>query len=340
MYKEGKANGIFELLEVIKSAALSAGWEVLNDVTTPYNDVPREGKYCIIPVGNANAISEDTTMKTDIFNVVLPRVADFGSLRFNGDKVSIYKVYNDQTKELLCSEVENGYSLQAKDIIQFRVEATKPISDFHIDFTSQTKVLSCYLVLKNNLPNDNQVILNLKAFIEPNGRTNLAISSSTGFSPNLDIHEQLNTKVGYILGDDDEIKYHLSVNNSRIILTTVIRRTDNSYQPNEYFQIAYIGRLRLYGGEWALPDCNALIAPSFKSDFWYQAPKSNVIKPFVYYSGSFGEVNSTAFSKETVNNVNCNITAPQNGEIFATPISTHKFTSNTINIAIMSVYEI
>lgn len=324
-YIQGSTNGIFELLEIIKNLATSQGWEVLGDVSTPYNDIPRDARHCIIASGNNNTINSNFTISGNNLNIIFPREISLNSISFVGNAtLSIYNIKSDQTSELIAENVSSGYEfsdeIKNKKIIQLRITASANFSDLHLNFTSQNANLSRYLVLKNNLPNDNQVVLHFEAYIEPNGRANLAVASSTGYSPALPIENQLNSKVGYILGDDGEIKYRLNINASRLILTTIIHRADHSSQPNEYYQMAYLGRIRLYGGEWALPDCNALIAPSFTSAHWSETPKSNITDPQIYFSGAFNATKSTAFSSATTNANNCNITAPEGGEIFTTPI--------------------
>lgn len=324
-YIQGTTENMFDLLEIIKNLAVSQGWEVVSDTTTPYNDIPRNGKGCLLDTASG-AISENLTGTSTSFNIILPREFSVNSVRYIGNAtVTIYGILYDQTKELIASNVSSGYEfppeVKAKKYIQIQVNASSAISDFHIDLTSRNGVLSRYLVLKNNLPNDNQVVLNLEAFIMAGDKANLAMTTSTGFSPNLSIENQLHSKVGYLLGDDGEIDYYINLNNQRLIIFTKIHRPEDSDQKNEVWQLCYVGRIRLYGGEWALPDCNAVIVTSFNANKrWSESLKSNITAPFVYFSGGFSATSSTALSSKSVNLANCNIEAPQGGEIFSAPI--------------------
>lgn len=322
-YIQGTANDMFDLLEIIKNLAVSQGWEVLSDTTTPYNDIPRDGKFCSVEYGSG-AISSNKTNSANSLRVLMPREISPESVSFiGGGSVTIYGILFDQTKELIASGVSSGYEfgdeVKAKKYIQIEANGTNAMQDFHLNFTSENESLSRYLVLSNN-DDVNNVILNLEAFIDIHGKANLAITTSTGFSPDLNIGNQLHSKVGYLLGDDGEIDYYANLNNQRLIIFTRIYRPDDSMQKNEVWQLGYIGRIRLYGGEWALPDCNAIVASSFESKKWNETNKANITAPFVYFSGAFSQVNSTAFDSASVTAVNANIEAPQGGEIFSTPI--------------------
>ena len=57
MYVEGTCTGMFELLEVIKTTAISAGWKVVGEKEVLYNDIPRDAKYCI-PDGDIYSIKQ------------------------------------------------------------------------------------------------------------------------------------------------------------------------------------------------------------------------------------------------------------------------------------------
>ena len=323
-YIQGTAENIFNLLEIIKNLATSQGWEVLSDISTPYNDIPRNGKGCLLDTA-VGAINENLTQISTAFNIILPREFSVNSVRYIGNAtVTIYGILYDQTKELIASNVSSGYEFEpevkAKKYIQIQVNASSGVSDFHVDLTSQITNLSRYLVLSNN-DDINNVVLNLEAFIAAGDKANLAMTTSTGYSPNLSIENQLHSKVGYLLGDDGEIDYYINLNNQRLILFTKIHRPEDSDQKNEVWQLCYVGRIRLYGGEWALPDCNAVIATSFEADKrWSESLKSNITAPFIYFSGGFSSTSSTALSSQSVNLANCNIEAPQGGEIFSAPI--------------------
>lgn len=39
MFVSGKCEGMFELLEVIKTTALSAGWTLKKEITTPFDKI-------------------------------------------------------------------------------------------------------------------------------------------------------------------------------------------------------------------------------------------------------------------------------------------------------------
>lgn len=331
MYISGKCNGTFELLEVIKTTAISAGWSVLNENTVPYSDIPRDALNSYSE-GDIGAISSSVSSSSSSFKVIMPRDFSVIGISFVGSaSVTIYGIGFDQTRELLCSDVSSGYKfseeIQKKKFIQIEVIATVNISDFHLEIKSDYPNLEKNLTITNG-DNSNNAILNFSSFIQFGGKTNMAITTSTGYSPNLRIENQLNSKVGYVLGDDKEIEYLISINHHRLIMALKIHRPDDSVQKNEVWQLVYLGRIRLYGGEWALPDANAIITTAFTSRKWNEGLKNNITKPFVYFSGSFSEANSTAFSSSTTSAINCNIEAPQGGEIFSSPVICY----NTNNI--------
>ena len=329
-YIQGTAESMFDLLEIIKNLATSQGWEVLSDKLTPYNDIPRNAKFCEYE-GSIGAISQNISETSSSFRVVLPREISPQSVRWVGNTTAtIYGIQYDQTRELIASSVSSGYEFEpevkAKKYIQIQVVASANINDFHLNFTSENENFMRYLVLSNG-DDDNQVILNLNAFISTKNKANIAITTSTGFSPNLDIENQLHAKVGYILGDDESVEYFININHSRIIIFTKILRPDDDMQKNEVWQLCYAGRIRIYGGEWSLPDCNAIIASSYENRKWNESLKCNITNPFVYFSGAFSQVTSTAFSSAKTNLINCNLEAPQGGEIFSTPIICYNSTN-------------
>lgn len=324
MYVSGKCNGMFELLEIIKTTALSVGWEVKKSELTPFNDIPRDSET-IYKEGSVGAISTNIGEKTSgSFRVLMPRLFSIKSVNFkNATSITVYGVLYDQTRELVGENITSGAifseEIQAKKYIQLEVVGNN-IQDFHAEIVSDNINLASDLVITNN-DTINNVYLNFRAFISADDKTNIKFTSSTGFSPELGIDSQLHSKVGYILGDDKECDYFLNLNSSRLILGIRLYRPNDAIQKNPLWQICYLGRLRIYGGEWALPDANAIIAPSFTNMKWNQKiAGANFTKPFVYFSGEFSEVNSTAFSSATHSDTNCLLEAPENGEIFLTPI--------------------
>ncbi|MBP3223957.1 MAG: hypothetical protein J6M14_01475, partial [Campylobacter sp.] len=141
-YIQGSANGIFELLEIIKNLATSQGWEVLGDRVTPYNDIPRDARHCIIASGDNNTINSNFTMSGNNLNIIFPREISLNSLNFVGNTtLRIYNIKSDQTSELIAENVGSGYEfnqeIKAKKIIQLRVVGSANFSDLHLNFTSQ-----------------------------------------------------------------------------------------------------------------------------------------------------------------------------------------------------------
>ncbi|MBQ9876724.1 MAG: hypothetical protein IJM31_06555 [Campylobacter sp.] len=99
-YIQGTAENMFNLLEVIKNLAVSQGWEVLGDTTTPYNDIPRNGRLVSVS-GSTGALSN--SLSNAKFNIIMQRPVKPINISFTGTaKVTIYGVLYDQTKELIA----------------------------------------------------------------------------------------------------------------------------------------------------------------------------------------------------------------------------------------------
>lgn len=329
MYVEGTCTGMFELLEVIKTTAISAGWKVVGEKEVLYNDIPRDAKYCI-PDGDIYSIKANkTTPSRSSFRVIMPRGFKPFSLSYEKNSqnkgVTLYGVLFDQTRELIFKEnLESNAAIPVpfneKEYIQIEaIPNGGEIYDFHLNLQSSSPILEKEIFLHNN-DDVNNVFLNFKAFIEHIDKTNLMFGTSTGYSPDFSVEKQINTKIGYLYGDDKEMEYKISINNSRIVIILKIHHPGDVDQKNEVWQFAYLGRIRIYGGEWALPDCNAVICSGFESLRWSEFAKANIQKPFLNAGGNFIEILSTAFSSPTQNPQNCNIVAPPNKSIFSMPI--------------------
>ncbi|MDA3046697.1 hypothetical protein OFO10_05950 [Campylobacter sp. VBCF_06 NA8] len=325
-YIQGTANSIFDLLEVIKNLAVSQGWEVLGDTATPYNDIPRDARHCDY-TGTISALGNSVSSAS--FNVIMPRAVSVSGLNFKGSvSVTIYGIDFDQTRELIAESVSSGYEfsaeVKAKKYVQFQVIPSGTIHDFHINFTCENEILERFVTLSNK-DDSNNVIINLCAFIGVGGRANLAVATSTGFSPDLPIEEQLNTKLGYILSDDESIGYRINLNRHRLIISANLQRA------SETWQICYAGRLIIYGGKWALPDCNAIMATHLSDTRFNETQNANFNSPYIYFSGAFSQVSSTALSKESANATICNIDAPISGEIVRFPIICYRITNSYLD---------
>lgn len=323
-YIQGTAESMFDLLEIIKNLATSQGWEVLGDISTPYNDIPRNGRLASVS-GSTGALSNG--LSNAKFNVIMQRPVKPINISFTGNaKVTIYSVLYDQTKELIAENVGSGYEfpqeIKEKEYIQFEITPNGNIYDFHLNFTSENHTIQERFISLSNNDDKNNVILNLAVQILTNGRANLIIGTSTGFSPELSINYQANTKLGYILSDDESVEYRINLNRHRIIVSTKIQRE------SEIWQICYYGRILIYGGEWALPDCNALMTTSLENTHFTQSLNANFNNPFLYFSGAFSQVSSTALSEDNANATICNIDAPISGEIVRFPIVCYRITDS------------
>lgn len=316
MYVSGKCNGIFKLLDKIKETAVNAGWQVLGEKEIPYTNIPRGGAHFTVEKGSG-AISQNQTENANNLTVIFPRPVNLNSVTFKGiEKITINGVLFDQTRELIGTEIadntEFSDEIKAKKYIQ--IEAVG-----NLNFSCETNSILQKDLIITNADDNNQVILNFSAFIEPDGRSNIAITSSTGYSQTLPIEKQLNAKLGYILADDKELNYHISFNNNRMLLNLSIYRPDDAVQKNEVRQIIYLGRIRIYGGEWALPDCNIILG-SKENLKWNEYKGCGITKTFIYYANDWREADTSAFNSAVTSVANCDIVSPPGGEMFSCPI--------------------
>lgn len=323
-YSNGTANGMFGLLDKIKETAVSAGWQVVKESVIPYTNIKRGGAHFTVEKGEG-AISEnqsDSTTQNVI--VIFPRPISLNSLTFkSANSITLNGVLFDLTREKIGDGFTDGAvfsdEVKAKRYIQVEAVTNGATSNYDLNFTCDTNaILQRDLVITNG-DDVNQVILNFSAFIDTNGRTNIAAASCTGYSENLPIEKQLNAKLCYILGDDGEIKYNLSFNNNRMLLSVAIFRPDDATQKNEVRQIVYLGRIRIYGGEWALPDCNIILG-SKENLKWNEYKGCGITKTFIYYANDWREADTCAFNSAVTSVANCDIVSPPNGEMFSAPI--------------------
>lgn len=323
MYVSGKCNGIFKLLDKIKETAVNAGWQVLGEKEIPYTNIPRGGAHFTVEKGSG-AISQNQTENANNLTVIFPRPVNLNSVTFKGiEKITINGVLFDQTRELIGTEItdntEFSDEIKAKKYIQIEAVGSANFSNFDLNFSCETNIILQKDLIITNADDNNQVILNFSAFIEPDGRSNIAITSSTGYSQTLPIEKQLNAKLGYILADDKELNYHISFNNNRMLLNLSIYRPDDAVQKNEVRQIIYLGRIRIYGGEWALPDCNIILG-SKENLKWNEYKGCGITKTFIYYANDWREADTSAFNSAVTNASNCDIVSPPGGEMFSCPI--------------------
>lgn len=323
MYVSGKCNGIFKLLDKIKETAVNAGWQVLGEKEIPYTNIPRGGAHFTVEKGSG-AISQNQTENANNLTVIFPRPVNLNSVTFKGiEKITINGVLFDQTRELIGTEItdntEFSDEIKAKKYIQIEAVGSANFSNFDLNFSCETNIILQKDLIITNADDNNQVILNFSAFIEPDGRSNIAITSSTGYSQTLPIEKQLNAKLGYILADDKELNYHISFNNNRMLLNLSIFRPDDATQKNEVRQIVYLGRIRIYGGEWALPDCNIILG-SKENLKWNEYKGCGITKTFIYYANDWREADTSAFNSAVTNASNCDIVSPPGGEMFSCPI--------------------
>lgn len=322
-YSNGSVNGIFKLLDKIKETAVNAGWQVLGEKEIPYTNIPRGGAHFTVEKGNG-AISQNQTENANNLTVIFPRPVNLNSVTFKGiEKITINGVLFDQTRELIGTEItdntEFSDEIKAKKYIQIEAVGSANFSNFDLNFSCETNIILQKDLIITNADDNNQVILNFSAFIEPDGRSNIAITSSTGYSQTLPIEKQLNAKLGYILADDKELNYHISFNNNRMLLNLSIYRPDDAVQKNEVRQIIYLGRIRIYGGEWALPDCNIILG-SKENLKWNEYKGCGITKTFIYYANDWREADTSAFNSAVTSVANCDIVSPPGGEMFSCPI--------------------
>ena len=323
MYVSGKCNGIFKLLDKIKETAVNAGWQVLGEKEIPYTNIPRGGVHFTVEKG-IGAISQNQTENANNLTVIFPRPVNLNSVTFKGiEKITINGVLFDQSRELIGTEItdntEFSDEIKVKKYIQIEAVGSANFSNFDLNFSCETNIILQKDLIITNADDNNQVILNFSAFIEPDGRSNIAITSSTGYSQTLPIEKQLNAKLGYILADDKELNYHISFNNNRMLLNLSIYRPDDAVQKNEVRQIIYLGRIRIYGGEWALPDCNIILG-SKENLKWNEYKGCGITKTFIYYANDWREADTSAFNSAVTSVANCDIVSPPGGEMFSCPI--------------------
>lgn len=322
-YSNGSVNGIFKLLDKIKETAVNAGWQVLGEKEIPYTNIPRGGAHFTVEKGSG-AISQNQTENANNLTVIFPRPVNLNSVTFKGiEKITINGVLFDQSRELIGTEItdntEFSDEIKAKKYIQIEAVGSANFSNFDLNFSCETNIILQKDLIITNADDNNQVILNFSAFIEPDGRSNIAITSSTGYSQTLPIEKQLNAKLGYILADDKELNYHISFNNNRMLLNLSIFRPDDATQKNEVRQIVYLGRIRIYGGEWALPDCNIILG-SKENLKWNEYKGCGITKTFIYYANDWREADTSAFNSAVTSVANCDIVSPPGGEMFSCPI--------------------
>ncbi|MCI6988413.1 MAG: hypothetical protein MR902_02435 [Campylobacter sp.] len=112
MFVSGKCEGMFELLEVIKTTALSAGWTLKKEITTPFDKIYPNESFIN---SNASLIDGSINSKGNLNFVNLPRKSAINGVEIinldSGGEVSIYGVLEDNIEILIKRQNNKDYKL-------------------------------------------------------------------------------------------------------------------------------------------------------------------------------------------------------------------------------------
>lgn len=327
MYVEGTCAGMFELLNVIKTTAISVGWKLQKEVITPFNKVYNNESFI-----NSNPLLVDglaTTKGKESF-INLPRKESISGLSLDGEgEVSVYGVLEDNSEVLIKDKITASTTFaQTQKYNRYKVASSKDISEINLVINSDKTLQQEIYLQSSGSSQMEQICVNFKAFLVPNDYTNLMCSTALSFSDALSFNDQLGSLTSNIAGLDNEIKYFLNIDKNRIILAIKIFDENDAYQKDPVYQIGYFGKLRIHGGEWSFSSNFASIGGSYDLMARFSSiergglenPKLLINQEIVNPSS-----NITNWSKDSLD-----ISPYPNGELFSIPVFYYKKNSRNI----------
>ena len=135
-YYNGKCQGAFALLDILKQKLTANGWELLRDEIQSFDGLAQNFENCILTTisGNPKELKDKSlTQKTSEFYVTLPRSRKVNKLFLSSvnmtSKVSIWGLDELKNRTLLIE-----YSNDSLDIIDDSVDITNNLSffEYHI----------------------------------------------------------------------------------------------------------------------------------------------------------------------------------------------------------------
>ena len=330
MYVEGTCTGMFELLEVIKNTAISAGWMLQKEVSLPFNKVYNNESFIN---SNPNLVDDLLTTKGSESFINLPRKESIKGVVIkgleNGGVVSVYGVLEDNTEILIKDNLTKNMDFESlQKYNRYKTSSTKNASEINLNINSNEIVQKEIYLQSSGSSDMEQICINFKAFLAPNDYTNLMCSTALSFSDALSFNDQLGTLSSNIAGLDNEIKYFLNIDKNRIILAIKVFNENDPYQKDPIYQIGYFGKLRIYGGEWSFSSNFANIGGSYDLMARFSSiEKGNLENPKLLINQKIvtPSSNITNWSKE-----NLDISPYPNGELFSTPVFYYKKNSRNI----------
>ncbi|QKF64553.1 hypothetical protein [Campylobacter corcagiensis] len=327
MYVEGSCNGMFELLEVIKTTAISVGWKLQKEVSLPFNKVYDNESFI-----NTNPFLVDglaTTKGKENF-INLPRKESISGINFDEDaEVSVYGVLEDNTEVLIKDKISSSTTFAPSDKFnRYKVTSSKDLSEINLVINSD-KTLQKEIYLQSSGSSEmEQICVNFKAFLVPSDYTNLMCSVALSFSGELGFKDQVGGVISNLAGLDSEIKYFLNIDKNKIIVAIRVYDQNDAYLKSPLYQIGYFGKLRIYGGEWSFTSNFASIAGSYDLLTRFSDIKKSCLenpKLSINQSVVTPTTNIINWSKDSLD-----ISPYPNGELFSTPVFYYK--KNTQNI--------
>lgn len=334
-YKNGKCNGVYELMDELKALAISAGWEVLNDKSTPLDRIPAGFEGCLWDgsVFSRALIDGNLNVNSGTSYFSMPRKLKPTGFSVSGTSgeanVSIWGVNADNSEvALILNAKTSGNIVGAAEFYRYRISANA-VSEVQILFKENTFIQSRELNLKSKGKSGREEIyLNLRGFLGCADLANLAIANALSYSPPLPLGQQHGSPARPVMvyGRDGEMEYFANFNPNRLILALKIHDPLDAYEKDPVYQIGYFGKIRIFGGEWSMSDLNVNASCSTDaSRRWSSISKSSIDAPSTYFSGSGWSACLTNASGW--NDANMNIAPYPDGELFSCTIPIYNSTT-------------
>ncbi|MCI6989396.1 MAG: hypothetical protein MR902_07545 [Campylobacter sp.] len=265
MYVSGKCNGMFELLEVIKTTALEVGWEVLGEKALMFDKIYNSSSFIN---SNPNLCDESLNTKGTLNFINLPRKSAINGVVIknleDGGVVSLYGVLEDNSEELLKDGLIASTDFnETKKYNRYKVISTKNASEINLKFANNTPLEKEIYLQSDGSSGMEQICVNFKVLILPNDHANLICQIASSYSRELSFYDQSNALNSTLAGYDKEIEYFINCDKNRIIVALKIYDPNDVYLKDALYQIGYFGKLRIYGGEWSFTTNLASIGGSY-----------------------------------------------------------------------------
>ena len=327
MYVEGTCTGMFELLEVIKQTAISVGWKLNKEKEHKLNEIPKNLKGCLFE-GDKALVDNDASTNGGKYYITMPRAVSIAGIEIDGirdeDSFAVYGVLENNTEVLIKGGIKQSCQIDDENrYYRFFVREEGDIRNWtkkaKIYFKSdelQSKELYFFSTGSSGME---QIYVNLRVFLSLSDITNLELAVTSGYSDLVEFEDQLGYSLPAILsGHDKKIKYFINIDKNRFIIATGIYEPEDKYQKKPVYQIAHAGKIRIYGGEWALGSTFAFFGSSFDENKRFSDIDKGMIEtPKVLFNSKIIDVNTNIsnWNKNTLD-----IEPYPNGDLFCIAI--------------------